>query len=450
MRTVARNNNLSGFPIFMPLASLFVVIGQATLSFLGAMLIPRATLGVVADSTCSIRVRHSNRVELPDATIPALDASSASWNRGRLLIAGTPVVGFRLHESHPPSALSPQAVGIVRQGDGTWAWLPTPDSTRSFSSPRAVATGEDRWSVLMVTGKPSDREPQRYERAVLWLGIFDRDRWTSLDSIGVFQGAYLGLDRPSDLVANGDELGFAFAHDRSIERESNSRGNQGALLLRVRGHAVRVDSLHTWAAPTYVRLAGFPDEQSWTLVTTEPTFDAGRAWPSALFVTEFRTQWRLRRRIVADSARSVTSPQTAQAGADLAIGWTMTGASTEPSFVELRHAILRRDGKVTPGPSNRIAGTANGALLFARGADLIAWLVPRRERRDFDAIVVSGSEAPIVRRARLGVAIDNFRPVLASANDTTVVLVTGAVERRPGAMIGQTLITRTTIRCNAQ
>lgn len=405
--------------------------------------VPPSTLAV--DSACTVELLRVNRVLLEDSTIPALDASSVSLDGTRLLVVGRPAIGVVLRGDAVPSAAESNAVGIIgRPGEG-WKWVPPPKD-QGFSSPRATRIGDDRWAVTMLVGKRSPFDPQLYERAELWYGVFARGRWTGFKRIGEFEGAYLGYDRASNLVRAGGQVGLAFAFDRSAERQSNARGNQGVVLVRVVGEEVRIDTLHTWAAPTYVRLSDM-EQSGWRVITTEPHFDLGRSWPSALYVTEFRNGWRLRRRLVADSARSVTAPVVTRAGENLAIGWRVVG-SDDAQSAELQHALLSEDGRFSIAGRTRVGTTAVGALLLATATGASAWIIPDRTVQAFRAVVSESAGQSPAKESLLSIPIDNFRPLLVKSTDSSAWVVNGIVTQREGVHFGQTIVSSIALRCS--
>jgi hypothetical protein len=293
------------------------------------------------------------------------------------------------------------------------------------TDPRVVALPDGSWGGLFVSNAlPAAQEPQRYASATLWFGQYADGEWVALRELGNFEHVYLRADRPSTLVRGDSTVAFAFAFDRSRVSGSNSRGNQGVVLVRVAGGDVQVDTLHTWAAATYVRLAANHASGSFRLLTSESYFDAGRPWPSALFLTEFRRGWRERRRLFADSARSLTAPMIAARDSTLVLGWLRLGRAAGDATVA-QQAILYPSGQVGIVRFVDRVSALPGASITALAGGQALWLLPVVAEAPRLRVILMPANGPGTS-TDLNVPFENIRATAAALDDDTVLLLTGS------------------------
>jgi hypothetical protein len=274
--------------------------------------------------------------------------------------------------------------------------------------PRVASAGAAGWHVLFATValRAMDR-PGPLDSASLWYGRFDGRRWSDIQHVAVVADAFLQADLGSDLVAVDGLLSFAYSFDRSIRLGSDGPEDHGLVVLQRRGGRWAADTLTTWEAPTYVRLAARPLAEGLTVGIVQASFRDGRAQEPSFFLASYDSVWGSPREFAGDGKRSVTSPIMRYNGSSLFASW-VSGAPNRTA-IQVESTTLVEGG---PPTAPTVIATGRGVENFdavALSPGRFLWLY-----RDGDshtrAEVLLGDDDGVRSLGVVAIPLDNPRP----------------------------------------
>jgi hypothetical protein len=139
------------------------------------------------------------------------DAFVANW-RGDVLLGGTPNYLWQVSPQGEITGLTEDSIfGAVIARDGTARVVPAPIPARQIHGIRVASRDDDGWDVVFaeVAAFTGDRQPDEALRQ--WHGVYDGERWNSLEQIPVPDSVPLSTLFSSSLVRRGDSLAWALA-----------------------------------------------------------------------------------------------------------------------------------------------------------------------------------------------------------------------------------------------
>lgn len=298
-----------------------------------AVSIPQAPSGE-APQGCHITVIRRVPLAFGDGRTVHVNAEAVAVDSSTLLITGSPAyiwrTGARADDWRDTTT---SIIGVLTDASGRSHPLPSPRRGRAAYAPRAVSAGKRGWHFVFVdTDRAASRPAAISDSAELWYGRFDGSAWQDISRIGVVHHAKVDAALSSDLIAEGEQLTFAFAFDKSTATNSNARGNQGVVLVRGRPGRWRFDTLHTKRGPNYVQLARSPNDGVLHVSIVQPYFDDAHVpRASSLFLSTYDSAWHQPRHIAGDGERPLLDPVIVPIDTGLVLLWR---ARTVPPRIE--------------------------------------------------------------------------------------------------------------------
>jgi hypothetical protein len=191
---------------------------------------------VIASSvdSCAITVLEQRRLRLRDGSWVAMEPLQAARNGAVVIVVGrntrlwsSEVEASAVPRNATPLPRSDSIIGLIIGPDDSVREIPNPFPGARVVSSRISSTATDSWHVLIAKIAPAAAvatassgdlpNDMVADSAALWHGTFDGHRWRDTASI-VARQAWLSPDFSSDLVSHGNEVAFAYAIGKPIER----------------------------------------------------------------------------------------------------------------------------------------------------------------------------------------------------------------------------------------
>lgn len=162
-------------------------------------------------AACTVREVSRDRLTVEGGRPLYVEADAFVANgRGDVLLAGTPNYLWQVSSEGEIIGLTEDSVfGAVIARDGNARLVPAPIPARQIHGIRVAAREDHGWDVVFAEVAPyvGDRQPD--EAARLWHGVFDGERWASLEQIPTPDGITVATLFSSSLLRRGDSLAWA-------------------------------------------------------------------------------------------------------------------------------------------------------------------------------------------------------------------------------------------------
>jgi hypothetical protein len=398
--------------------------------------------------TCTVNVSGPTQMVLEDGRTVSLDAESIGWHDGSLIVVGSHTHLFPRHATRDSlPVLEGSTIGVARDARGRLRPVPNPLAGRHVVYPRVASDRTGGWHILFVTTTTAAMaHPGSLDTATVWYGRFDGRRWNRVERISSVADASLATDLSSELVASDGLLSFAFSFGQS--NRSTEPAHQGLVLLQRRGGRWIADTLPTWDAPAYVRVAGGPKKRTLSIGVVQGYFEDGRAHASSLFFAQYDTVWHSLRRVAGDGRRPVTAPIIRVLGQTLVASWvTETMGRADSTALE---SLALVDGEPVSEP--RVIARGAGAEDFeaiSLDQQRILWLHRDGESRTQTKLLL-GNAGRVRELGTIAAPLDNPRPRAIATSSSSVFVVTSKLGTTPAEQFATTYLTQLRLGCSGR
>jgi hypothetical protein len=342
---------------FMQLITPLILFGCAVCTAAPAMTVASRT-------ACIMEVGEPYRVRLDSIYRVLMNATSMAANGEDLLVVGTPFYAF----PNNPNSLIRLGIGFVRSSDGGHSMVENPVPHFQLRDVQAVAARQGGWHVVFAIGS---RSVLTYDSAHIWYGHYDGASWTRVERIASVRQGNLIPRFAANLIETGGSIAFAYAFDLSFERNSNERGNQGAVMVLERDGAWVQDTLHTWERPRSIQLGTARDGHLIAYIAQGYFADRRSRGPS-LFLAEYDGAWSEPRLVLEAEPYHVMrllKPTGGEATPWLAFHRAMPGLDVESTL--LTWASIAEDGAVQWQPVGEVLRLGEPAVAQARAGTVM-------------------------------------------------------------------------------
>lgn len=402
------------------------------------------------DDSCTLSVAEPSPVMLADGQALGINVSSVAVNHGAVAIVGTPTYLWPKNAGQHSGLLRRDSViGAIRDPSGAFVAIPSPLPGRPLLQPKVTSAGSAGWHVVFITGRQgTPRSALTFPRATVWYGMFDGRSWSDVRQVTDVRYARLLATFSSDLVATHAGLSFAFAFDQTLGEVATTAETQGVVLLQQRAGQWVADTLYTWAAPTYVRLAPTADSAAISVLLAQSHFSDQRPHPPALFISRYDSVWNPLTMVAGDRARSVVAPVLRSYGTHDVIAW-QSHALSGSGNVDIEW-IRGRIPHSMVAPS-RIAQVEpfDGFAVAALSPNRMLWMTreagSRRNLRIVMTTDTSRSDFGIV-----SLPLDNIASFAIATSDSSALVVTGELSRSATQPLAVSYVSHLGVSCPRQ
>jgi len=404
-----------------------------------------ATRGIGAQQ-CRLSVLETGVVRVADGRFPTVNFSSLAPHTGRTLVVGVPAFLWSGADTNASRSSDPSAIGVLRDSLGVWRPVGSPAGLGPVQLVRAAAAADGGWHVIFVSRVVlSSHNPTTAATAEVWYSHFDGTRWRASTRIAAVQDVPVLEHETSGVVESGGTIAFALPFDSSLRRRSNAAGNQGVLVFTRDRGTWAIDTIRTWAGPSYVRLAADRAHNGLVIVFAQRYFEDRRPWPAAVFLSRRQRGWSEPRRIVADQARSHSVVALVEDDSGHVVAWQRQSASIADS-VTFGAVRVAASGRLASFRALRAADESLGAAFLHLSANRALWLLPMGTQGVGVRAVLSDARG-IEELGTVDIASNSLRLVAWQNRDGTISLLVGVKTSEARQPPAQTVLSTLLLKC---